>query len=77
MTTCHRVYWTEDGIAQSENFTSDELSLMLKKCEWLRKRRIEGFDISFIATASEDPNCVSLSGVDVTDSTYDWKKRRK
>lgn len=76
MSVTHRVYWTQDGHNMSKDFQSDELDGALKQCESLRKRRIEGEDISFITIASEIPDCVSLSGVAATGPDYDWKKRR-
>jgi len=74
----HRVYWTEDNVSCSKDFTSDELDASLKHCESLRKSRIAGKNIGFIAISSEIQDCVSLDGVDAVDiNNYEWKKRRK
>jgi hypothetical protein len=75
--TTHRVYWTEDGKSQFKDFTGDQLMEALKQCEDLRKRERNGEDVKFIVISSEVDECTSLKGVDVTDSTYDWKKRRR
>lgn len=75
--TVHRVYWTEEGKSCSKDFGSNELDESLKHCESLRKLRLAGCDISFITIASENPDCVSLHGVDVVGEDYDWKKRRR
>lgn len=74
--TVHRVYWTEDGLANSKNFGPDSIDATLKFCESLRKQRKEGADISFITMASEIPECTSLQGIQVAGPEYDWKKRR-
>jgi hypothetical protein len=76
MSTVHRVYWTDAGGSMSKDFKVNELDECLKHCETLRILRSKGVEISFITIASENPDCVSLSGVDVTDSSYEWKKRR-
>jgi hypothetical protein len=74
--TVHRVYWTEDGLPKSQSFEAGGLDEMLKYCEALRKERIAGKDISFIISASENPDCTSLQGVDVVGLDYNWTKRR-
>jgi len=76
MSNTHRVYWTEDGVPKSQDFGSGQLDDTLKYCEMLRKERREGKNITHITIASEMAECVSLQGVDVTDETYDWTKRR-
>jgi hypothetical protein len=76
MITIHRVYWTEDGQSKSESFGPDSIDQVLKRCEDLRKQRIGGKDITFIATASELPECTSLHGVAAPHPKYDWQKRR-
>jgi hypothetical protein len=73
----HRVYWTEDGCAQFEDFTSDGLGLCLKQCESLRQRRHDGSDIKFISISSEIPECTSLPGVGYNKTEFEWKKRRR
>ena len=77
MIIVHIVYWTEDDQPMSKSFGIDSIDQTLKHCEELRKQRREGKNISHIATGSENPDCTSLHGVDVVDSDYDWKKRRK
>jgi hypothetical protein len=70
------VYWTEDGSSMSMGFDAQEMNAALAKCEDLRKRKANGEDIKHICLSSEDPNSVTKMGVDVTDETYDWRKRR-
>ena len=70
------VYWVEDDLPQMQGFGQNGLSEMLKFSEELRKRRREGSNIHHVTSCSENPNCISLLGVDVTGPDYDWKKRR-
>jgi hypothetical protein len=72
----HVTFWIEDGVPQFEYFSSAQLKDMLDCCAFLRKRQADGECITHIGTASEDPNCVSLMGVDTVNPGYDWKKRR-
>lgn len=70
----NRVYWSENQNANAKDY--EDLSLALAFTESLRKRQYDGEDVGFIVISTENPNCVGKRGVDVTDSTYDWKKRR-
>jgi hypothetical protein len=70
------VYWVEDNLPQMQGFGKNELNEMLKFSEGLRKRRHEDANLHHVTFCSEDPNCTSLLGVDVTGPDYDWKKRR-
>lgn len=72
----YMVYWTEDGQPKSQGFPGGGLTAMLAFSEDLRKQRKAGANIHHVTSVSEDPNCTSLSGVDVTGPDYDWKKRR-
>lgn len=75
--TTHRVYWSEENMPRSKDFDSDHMTHALNFCEELRKARLAGEKINFVSMSSEIVECVSLSGVDVTGSDYEWKKRRK
>jgi len=74
--TIHRVYWTEDDEPKSKSFGKDSIDQMLKYCEQLRKDRVAGRNVSFIGTATENPDCMSLPGVAAPAADYDWEKRR-
>lgn len=71
------VYWMEvnphgDAIPVNMEFKDVELSLAIKFMENLRKNSLH-----HVVMSSENPNSVGKPGVAETDSTYDWKKRRK
>lgn len=42
--------------------------------QWAESLRKQGY--RFVTIASEIPGNVTKMGVDVTDESYDWKKRR-
>lgn len=67
---------TGSEVLNGIQFNSDELSIALKFSESLRKRRLNGEQLTFISMASEDPNSVGQGGVDdrLPDG-YDWNKR--
>jgi hypothetical protein len=68
----HAVFWLDEyGIPQVQFFT--DLTLMLN----FSLERHKDVNCRFVTSASEMPDCVSLSGIDVTGPEYDWKKRRK
>lgn len=73
----YKVYWTEEGVANSVDFDKDGMTQALHACEALRKRQREGDNVSFVSLCSEHPDNVTKMGVDVTGPDYDWKKRRK
>jgi len=65
-------YIDEDGFPQGiTNDGEESLGVALKEAERLRK---EGFHHVTIST--ENSNSVGKPGVDVTNDTYNWKKRR-
>lgn len=73
------VYWVEASlegfVPKSEVFEHSKMSEALQFTERLRKDAIEkGY--RFITFCSENPDRVGKDGVDETDSTYDWRKRR-
>lgn len=70
------IYWTENEKPQQKKFGSAEMSLALKFTESLRKIQREEGTVGFIGMVSENPDCTSKLGVDVTGPDYDWKKRR-
>jgi hypothetical protein len=75
------IYWTEVqnevAMPASKEFPSNEMGPALTFSESLRARRRAGEEISHIVMSSENPNSVGQAGVGVTDSSYDWKKRRQ
>jgi len=77
MAAVYKVYWTDKGCPQSENFNANEMSEALKFCERLRAVKEEDgtTSYSFITLVAEDPNCVS-NGVAAPNSDYSWEKRR-
>jgi hypothetical protein len=54
----------------------DDLTVMLKFCESLRKARRDGAPISFITSVSENPDVVGESGAADVNEDYSWTKRR-
>lgn len=70
------VYWLNELTPQAKHFTAEELEASLKFTESLRVRALDGEEITFVTLASENINNVGKRGVDVTDASYDWKKRR-
>jgi hypothetical protein len=54
----------------------DDMGLMLKFCEELRRRRREGEPISYIGSSSELDESIGESGVEGPPPDYNWKKRR-
>lgn len=74
------VYWSEVGASgatpESKDFAKGQLTEVMAFMEGLRKRQREDGTVAFIAMSSENPDCVSLRGVDVTGPDYNWTKRR-
>ena len=84
--------WNEDGsfTPKCKIFPSGELGTALKFTESLRRSKftqepvqdevsgeLYGTNVSHITIAGDVPGNVTKPGVDVTDSSYNWKKRRK
>jgi hypothetical protein len=74
------VYWIEIQkevkTPKCKEFDLHEMTRTLEWMESLRKIQREIGGIGHIVMSSENPNSVGLSGVDVTDASYNWKKRR-
>jgi hypothetical protein len=74
------VYWIDSREKvkhpKCKEFELREMSKALEWMESLRKIQREVGGISHIVMSSENPNSVGLPGVDVTDASYNWKKRR-
>lgn len=69
------VYWTENN-QSARMLQTESLSELLTLTEALRVRQRNGEPLSAITFCSESLDVVGRSGVDVTGSDYDWKKRR-
>ena len=72
-----KVYWTEDGRPQSQDFASNEMTQSLQFMEALRTQRRNGIrNLSFITMVSENPDSVGQAGVDETGPGYrdQWNK---
>jgi len=84
--------WNEDGSFEPKCkiFPSGELGTALKFTESLRRSKhtleavrdedtgeLYGTNVTHIAITGDVPGNVTKPGVDVTDSSYNWKKRRK
>jgi hypothetical protein len=73
----YKVYWTEDGKPQVEDFEDNELTTCLQFMEALRIQRRTGVrNTSFITMVAENPNSVGQAGVDETGPGYreQWNK---
>lgn len=74
------VYWSEvdasGATPMSQDFEKGQLNEVLSFMEGLRKRQREDGTVAFVAMASENPDCVTKLGVDVTGPDYNWTKRR-
>jgi hypothetical protein len=73
------VYWldnTENEGGEPRVYVCNDLDTLMQKAEELRTFRRNGAKFSHIVTSIEDPNNMTMSGVDVTDENYDWRKRR-
>jgi hypothetical protein len=74
------VYWIDShGELNNPKCKEFELHEMSKALEWmesLRKIQRENGGVGHIVMSSENPNSVGLLGVDITDASYNWKKRR-
>lgn len=77
----YMVYWTVvmNGLAtpQSQDFSSDDMSIALKFMEELRSRQRAGENICFVTMCSENPHSVGHPGVSDPGPEYNWKKRRR
>lgn len=68
------IYWYDNKQQTSNHKTLGDMELNeamhvmkeLRKNDW----------ISHVTYSCEPENCTSLMGVDITDDTYEWKKRR-
>ncbi len=84
--------WNDDGTYEPrcKVFPVGELGIALKFTESLRKAKHTGepvqddvtgelyvTNVSHITISGDVAGNVTKPGCDVTDSTYDWKKRRK
>lgn len=75
------VYWMvvdEDGILvpRAKEFNATSMVDSMTFMEELRKIQRADNSIRFVCMSSENPNSVGKPGVDVTDSSYSWTKRR-
>ena len=77
----YMVYWTEvqheNKTPKQQEFDSQSLVRALGFIEELRARQRAGEGIRFVTLQSENPDSVGNPGVAITDSGYDWKKRRR
>lgn len=72
----YQVYWLENDEPRTAPFGHSELTTMLKFTEALRARNRAGEAIKHIASSSEDPNSVTVLGVQDAPEGYMWPKRR-
>lgn len=74
------VYWSDlqngSKVPKCKEFELSDIDGSLKFMEELRNIQRKDGSVGYITYVSENPDNVTKMGVDVANSSYNWKKRR-